>query len=168
MLTQKQLERLNAHVGEEAYVSRFYLAVSCWAISKGLTGVGAFFRAHHELEEEHMHKLVGYILETGGKVKIGPVAEPPNDFNSVSQALKLSLDKEKEVSEMINDTVDIFLEEKDYSTYNFLQWYVAEQHEEEHLFRTLIEKVELIGEVDRGKFWIDKEFGKAAIAQTPA
>ncbi len=162
MLTERQLERLNAHVGVEAYVSRFYLSVSCWAISEGLNGVGAFFRKHHELEEEHMHKLMGYILETGGKVKVGNIEAPPQDFESVSQALKISLEKEKEVSLMINETVDLFLEKKDYSTYNFLQWYVAEQHEEEHLFRSLIDKVDLIGEADRGRFWIDKELASVA------
>ena len=65
---------------------------------------------------------------------------------------------------MINKTVDTFLAEKDYSTFNFLQWYVAEQHEEEHLFRNLIEKSKMIGEDGRGKFWLDKELAKATTA----
>ncbi len=161
MLTEKQLKRLNDHVTEEATASRFYLAVSCWAISQGLDGVGQFFRNHHENEEEHMHKLMGYILETGGKVIVDQVPAQPQDFDSISQALELSLEREKKVSKMINDTADQFLSDKDYSTYNFLQWYVAEQHEEEHLFRSLIDKANMIGEDGRGKFWIDKELAKA-------
>ena len=162
MLTKDQLNRLNEHVTEEASASRFYLAISCWAISEGLDGVGQFFRNHHENEEEHMHKLMGYILETGGKVLVGKIDAQPQEFESISKALELSLEREQEVSRMINDTADMFLSQKDYSTYNFLQWYVAEQHEEEHLFRTLIDKAKMIGEDGRGKFWIDKELAKAA------
>ena len=165
MLTKKQMDRLNDHVAVEASASRFYLSISCWAISQGLDGVGQFFRNHHEMEEEHMHKLMGYILETGGRVVVGEVEAPPQEFKSISDALELSLEREKKVSEMINKTVDTFLAEKDYSSFNFLQWYVAEQHEEEHLFRTLIDKANMIGTDGRGQFWLDKELAKAAAAQ---
>ncbi len=167
MLTEQQLERLNVHVAMEAQVSRFYLSVSCWAIFNGMPGVGAFFRGHHELEEEHMHRLMAYILEVGGKVDVGPIEAPQRDFESVSEALRLYFDKERVVSRKINDTVDAFLAEKDHSTCNFLQWYVAEQHEEENLFQTLIDKVELIGDEGRGRFWIDKELEQAAQQAAP-
>ena len=63
---------------------------------------------------------------------------------------------------MINETVGIFLGDKDYGTHNFLQWFVAEQLEEEHLFRSLLSKAELIGEEGRGVFWIDKELEQAS------
>jgi len=67
---------------------------------------------------------------------------------------------------LINETVDLFFEQKDFSTFNFLQWYVAEQHEEEHLFQSLIDKVNLITEEGQGKFWIDKEIGLATNTST--
>ena len=157
MLTKEQLERLNDQVNTEASVSRLYLAVSCWAASKGLDGVARFFKGHHEEEEEHMHKIENYIISTGGKVSIRAIEAPPSDFKDVLSVLKMALKKEIEVSSNINKMVHLFLEEKNYSTFNFLQWFVAEQHQEEHLFRSLIEKAELIGTDKKGLFWIDKE-----------
>jgi len=157
MHTKEQLKRLNDQVNREASVSRAYLAVSCWAASKGLDGVARFFKGHHEEEEEHMHKIENYIISTGGKVVIGAIEAPPSEFKDVLSVLKMALKKEIEISSSINEMVYLFLEEKNYSTFNFLQWFVAEQHQEEHLFRSLIEKAELIGTDKKGLFWIDKE-----------
>lgn len=159
MLNTEQLKRLNDQVNIEASASRLYLSVSCWAASQGLDGVASFFKAQHEEEEEHMHKLEEYIISTGGRVVIGAVEAPPADFKDISSILKMALEKEVEVSKNINKMVHAFLQEQDYSTFNFLQWFVAEQHQEEHLFRSLIEKAELIGSDEKGIFWLDKELG---------
>ena len=70
--------------------------------------------------------------------------------------------KEIEVSNNINELVHFFLESRNYSTFNFLQWFVAEQHEEENLFRGLIEKAELLSSEQNGGFWLDKELGELA------
>ena len=51
-------------------------------------------------------------------------------------------------------------EEKDYSTFNFLQWYVAEQHEEEKLFNTILDKIRIIGTEGRGLYHFDQEIAK--------
>lgn len=162
MLTNVQLKRLNDQISNEAEVSRFYLSISRWAATKGLVGTAAFFKNHHELEENHMHKLEDYVIAIGGKVVTGALKAPPQEFKGVIDILKLSLKKEVEVSKSINAMVASFLQEKNFSTFQFLQWYVAEQHEEENLFRTLIDKATLIGEQGRGVYWIDKELGSAA------
>ena len=52
--------------------------------------------------------------------------------------------------------------EKDYSAFNFLQWYVAEQHEEEKLFSGILDKLNLLGEDGKGLFLIDKDLGNLA------
>lgn len=162
MLNEKQLKRLNDQVSKEASVSRMYLSVSHWAASKGLDGVAAFFKAHHEEEEEHMHKLEDYIISSGGKVTIGAVPAPQSDFDGVQKVLEMALASEVEVSARINDMVHEFLQERDYATFTFLQWFIAEQHQEEQLFRSLIEKAELICGEEKGLFWFDKELGRLA------
>lgn len=162
MLTEAQLSRLNEQIACEAYVSRYYLSVACWAETAGLAGAAEFFRAHHESEELHMHKMMDYVLETGGRVVVGAVDAPPAGFETMIDALRASLEQEEGISIKFNEIVDAFFSEKDHSTVNFLQWFVAEQHEEESLFRTLIAKAELIGNEPRGQFWLDRELADAA------
>ena len=66
------------------------------------------------------------------------------------------------ITKSINNLVAVSFEEKDFSTFQFLQWYVSEQHEEEHLFGTIIDKIRIIGTEGKGIYFLDKEIGKLA------
>jgi ferritin len=70
------------------------------------------------------------------------------------------------VSQSINDLVEITLNEKDFSTQNFLQWYVAEQIEEEALARTILDKINLIGDDKGGLYLFDRDVKTLTV--TPA
>ncbi len=67
------------------------------------------------------------------------------------------------ITSQINELIDLALHQKDYSTLNFLQWYVSEQHEEEKLFKSILDKIEIIGLEGRGLFMIDREIGNTTI-----
>lgn len=88
--------------------------------------------------------------------------DPPFQFDSLKQIFEKILEHEREVTRYINSVVDLCLEEKDHSSFNFLQWYLAEQHEEERLFKLILDKINMIGVDGRGIYWIDKEIGKLA------
>ena len=63
----------------------------------------------------------------------------------------------------INELVGKTFEEKDYSAFNFLQWYVAEQHEEEKLFSGIFRQIKSSwGRWQKGLFLIDKDLGNLA------
>ena len=87
-----------------------------------------------------------------------PALEQPTiTYPSIKHAFQELLKHEEMVSASINKLVDIALREKDFATHNFLQWYVAEQVEEEGLARTLNDKLELIGEEKSGLYLFDKD-----------
>ena len=72
---------------------------------------------------------------------------------------------EQHITKCINDLVDIAEELKDRATFNFLQWYVDEQIEEEENDREIIDKLRLIGDNKSGLFMLDKDL--AARTYTP-
>lgn len=150
MLSQRMQEALNRQVVMEAQSSQAYLAMGSWAeIQPGLKGVTKFFFKHSDEERFHMLKLIHYINERGGFAIIPALAQPVLTFVSLKKAFEELFAHEVKVSESINDLVDIALEEKDYATHNFLQWYVNEQIEEERVARECNDKLELIGEIGR-------------------
>ena len=67
------------------------------------------------------------------------------------------------VSSSINELVHISLQEKDYATHNFLQWYVAEQIEEEAMARTILDKINLIGDDKGGLYLFDRDIQQLTI-----
>ena len=73
------------------------------------------------------------------------------------------MEHEIAVTQSINDLVDICLQEKDYTTHNFVQWYVSEQLEEEALARTVLDKLKLIGGDKGGMYMFDRDLENSTI-----
>ena len=158
MLSKKMQDALNEQVRIEAQSSQVYLAMASWAeIQPGIDNVTAFFYRHSDEERMHMLKLIHFINERGGFAVVPTLTQPTLTYPSIKHAFKSLLDHEVMVSESINKLVDIALQEKDFATHNFLQWYVAEQIEEEALARTLNDKLELIGDEKSGLYLFDKD-----------
>ena len=67
------------------------------------------------------------------------------------------------VSALINDLVHLCHEKRDYTTQNFLQWYVAEQIEEEALARTILDKLKLIGDDKGGLYLFDRDVNQLIV-----
>lgn len=158
MLLKSIADALNKQVQMEAESSQAYLAMASWAdIQPGLQGVTAFFYKQSDEERIHMLKLIAFINERGGFGVVPKLEQPILTFKSLRSAFSEFLKHELKVSDSINDIVHLALSEKDYATHNFLQWYVMEQMEEEHLARTLNEKLELIGEDKSGLYLFDRD-----------
>lgn len=156
MLSKAMVKQLNEHVNLEFYSANLYLQMSAWTDLKGLEGCTAFLRAHAQEEMGHMHKLFNYINETGALAVLGGIMAPPSEFNSISELFERTYKHECFITGKINELVAFALQEQDFSTFNFLQWYVAEQHEEEYLFQQLLDKIKIIGEKESGLFFIDR------------
>lgn len=159
---------LNAQIEKEASSSQFYLAMASWAEGQGLNGTAKFMYTHSDEERFHMLKLVKFINERGGKAIIPALSQPPKEFNDLENVFTLLLEHEISVTESINDLVGLCLDEREYTTHNFIQWYVAEQLEEEALARTVLDKIKLIGNDKGGMYMFDKDLENSAIQPAPA
>ena len=146
MLSKTIENALNNQIKIEAESSQIYLAMACWAEVKGLEGVAGFMYDQSQEERDHMLKLVKFVNERGGHAQISALKAPNVTFESFQEMFEMLYKHEIFVSESINELVHITLNEKDYATHNFLQWYVSEQIEEEAMARTILDKINLIGD----------------------
>jgi ferritin len=156
-------EVLNEQIKKEASSSQFYLAMASWAETNGLGGTAKFLYQHSDEERFHMLKLVKFINERGGTALIPSIEQPPVKYESILNVFELLLEHELGVTESINNVVDMCLKEKDYTTYNFMQWYVSEQLEEEALARTILDKLRMIGSDKGGLYLFDRDLENSAI-----
>ncbi|TYA74009.1 ferritin [Seonamhaeicola marinus] len=157
MVSKTIEDALNNQIKIEAESSQIYLAMACWAEVKGLEGVANFMYAQSDEEREHMLKLVKFVNERGGHAKVSALKAPDVTFGSFKEMFELLLKHEMFVSQSINELVHITLQEKDYATHNFLQWYVSEQIEEEAVARTILDKINLIGDDKGGLYLFDRD-----------
>ena len=157
MLSKGLVKRLNDQINLEFYSSNLYLQMSSWCEYKGLSGCAAFLQAHSMEEMGHMQRLFTYVNETGSMAVLGQIDAPPTEYESIADVFRKTYEHECLVTRRINELADAAMKETDYSTFNFLQWYVAEQHEEEKLFKSILDKIELIGADPKNLFFIDQE-----------
>lgn len=158
MLSEKVENQLNKQVAYEAFSSQIYLSMASWAETQGFEGVADFMYKHSDEERVHMLKLIKFINERGGHAIVPELDKPRATYESLKELFEELLHHEMEVTNKINELVHITLEEKDYTTHNFLQWYVSEQIEEEALARTILDKLKLIGtEAGSGLYMFDRD-----------
>ncbi|MCS4533260.1 non-heme ferritin [Neisseria montereyensis] len=157
MLSTKIIDHLNDQMNLEFYSSNVYLQMSAWADSHGFEGTAAFLKAHAAEEMQHMQRLFNYLSETGATPQIGTINAPKADYNGLKDVFQTVYEHEKMITQKINELVEATFAEKDYSSFNFLQWYVAEQHEEERLFKSILDKLNLVGDDGKGLYYVDKD-----------
>ena len=148
---------LNDQIKYEASASMQYLAMASWADAKGFNGIATFFYNQSEEEKAHMTKLVKFVNERSGNVIIPELAKPLADFSSLKALFEHFLESEIFVTEQINKVIFECLDKKDYNVHNFMQWYVTEQLEEEATARTLLDKLNIIGEDKSGIYLFDRD-----------
>ncbi|MBP2832296.1 ferritin [Aquimarina sp. U1-2] len=148
---------LNDQVQYEAKASTQYLSMASWADIRGYSGVADFFYTQSEEERVHMMKLVKFINERNGVAVIPAIEKPRDDFESLMELFKTFLESEEFVTAKINNIIYECLQFKDYNVHNFMQWYVAEQLEEEAIARTLLDKLKIIGDDKSGHYLFDRD-----------
>ncbi len=162
MLSKKIESSLNAQVQLEAESSQLYLAMASWAENQGMNGVCAFLYHHSDEERMHALKLIKFVNERGGHGLVPSLKAPAKTFKSVTSVFEEILEHEIFVSSEINKLVEECLKAKDYTTHNFLQWYVSEQIEEESLARNILDKLKLIGGEKGGLYLFDRDLESMA------
>lgn len=164
----KSIEKLlNEQVKYEASASMQYLSMASWADANGYNGVADFFYAQSEEERLHMTKLVKFINERSGTVVVPALDKPKSDFKNLNELFETFLNSEIFVTEKINHIIYECLQKKDYNVHNFMQWYVSEQLEEEAVARTLLDKLNIIGNDKSGHYLFDRDIATIAAEGQP-
>lgn len=168
MLSKPIVDKLNEQLNLEFYSSNLYLQMSAWCAQQGFEGASQFLFSHASEEMMHMHKLFAYLNDTGAMAIIGQVDAPQHEFTSLKEVFEVTYQHEQHITKKINELVAVTFEQKDFSAFNFLQWYVSEQHEEEKLFHGILDKFKLLGDSTSALYHLDNELAKMAQTSMPA
>lgn len=131
MLISKTLnDAINEQIGDELSNSNQYVAIAAYFESEALFGLAKIFYKQAVEERDHAMKFVKFVLDTGGTLVMPAVPAPRNQFKSPEDAAQLALDAEIKTTRNIEKLLGLAIDEKNYITQNFLQWFVNEQLEE--------------------------------------
>ena len=149
MLISKQLQdTINAQIGNELGASMQYLQIASYFDSESFPNLAKFFFLQAEEENEHAMKFLHFLLEVGADVEIPTIQQPKARFGSAEECVKDALAWEVEVTKQIYNLVDIAIQDKDYISQRFLDYYVSEQLEEISSMETLLAMVQRAGKTN--------------------
>ncbi|MBM3307765.1 MAG: ferritin [Candidatus Eisenbacteria bacterium] len=157
MLSKKMQGALNKQINAETYSAYLYLSMAAHAKSLGLDGFENWFRAQVQEELVHAMKFFDYVNERGGRVTLTAIDAPPAAWKSPLAVFEATLKHEQHVTSLINKLVDLAVAESDHATANMLQWFVAEQVEEEATADGIRQKLALVGDRGNALYMIDRE-----------
>jgi ferritin len=144
-LSDTLAKALNQQMTNEAHNAQIYLAYAAWASDKGYEGIANFMFRHSSEERNHMMKFLEYILKRGAKVTVTEIPHPGPDPANINDCFEKVFQSEVENTQSIYNIVNMCLEEKDWATWNFMQWFVKEQTEEETMALDLLAKIKIAG-----------------------
>lgn len=142
-LSKTLVAALNAQITKEAYASQIYLSYAAWADGQGMAGLAIFLFRHAQEERNHMMKMLEYILKRGGKVNITAIPAPPEAPVSINNCFEKVFAHEVDNTKAVYKITKMSFEEEDWATWNFMQWFVKEQTEEEMLVMNLLNKMKI-------------------------
>ena len=162
MVTKVVEKAINEQILREEHSSRIYLAMASWSQVNGYQGAASWLYTQADEERIHELKLIHYLDDRGGNAQLSDLKKPVFKFKELLDVFQEVLKHEEYISASINEVYAISLKQNDYSTGNFLQWYITEQIEEESTVRSILDMIRLAGGEKGGLFHIDKELGVLA------
>jgi len=164
MLKKSVLKALNLQLNAELYSAYLYLSMEAYFESVDLSGFSKWMRAQVQEELFHAMKFYDYIVQRGGRITLSAIENPQIEWESPLAVFEHVYAHEQKVTGLINDLVDLSISKSDHATGNFLQWFVAEQVEEEESVNRVLQRVKLTGDSKSSLFMFDSELGQRVFA----
>ncbi len=160
MLSESIQQAINRQITYEFAASHAYMAMSAYFEAMALSGFAHWFRVQSEEEREHALRFFDYVNDRGGRVALGAIEEPQNEFASPLDAMEHALAHERRVTAAIHAIYALATQENDYPTISMLKWFVDEQVEEEKNAEEIIQHLKLVGSDGAGLLMLDQRLAE--------
>jgi bacterioferritin B len=138
MLAERFADALNAQIAREFAAAHQYTAIGAYYTGETFPQLARFFYVQADEERDHAMKMVNYLLDRDVRVDFGEIDAPTTSFEDHVEPVKLALRREREVTVKISELVQIARDTKDFQSEQFLDWFLAEQVEEESTMQDLL------------------------------
>jgi len=164
MISKKMSDRINEQINKEMYSGYLYLAMAARMQEAGYKGVGNWLTIQYHEEMFHAMKMYAYLQDQGAAVELKAIAKPEFKDQAVKEVFEHALEHEKGVTKSIHEIMAQAIEERDFATRSFIEWYVDEQVEEERNATEILQTIDLVGNSAQGVFLLNIELGKRKLS----
>jgi len=153
---------LNDQLNQEQSASHEYLAMAAYFDARNLNGFAAYMKKQSDEERTHALKIFNHICDRGGRPLLRALKAPKADFDSPRQVFEAAWNREKENTRSIHELFKLAMSLDDYATETMLQWFIAEQVEEEAWCEEAVDLLTMAGENPSALLMLDQKYGTKA------
>ena len=157
MIKKEVLEAINNQINAESYSAYLYLSMAAYFEDMGLSGFANWMKIQYQEEAAHALKFFNYLTERNGRVSLKAIDQVPVEFGGIVEVFEKTLTHENQVTELIDNLMDVAVAANDHATQSFLKWFVDEQVEEESNVEKILANLKLISGQGNGIFMMDRE-----------
>jgi ferritin len=162
MISDKMQKALNEQINAEIFSSYLYLSMAAWFESENWNGFAAWMKMQSGEEYGHGMKFYKYIHDVDAKVTLDAIEKPKTDWKTPLEAFEEARKHELYITDRINKLVALAIQESDYATQLFLNYFVTEQVEEVSTVTQIVHKFKILGDNKTSIFLLDRELGMRA------
>ena len=168
MLNPEIQDALNKQINAEMFSAYLYLSMAAHFETQSLQGMANWMRIQVQEETAHAMKFFDFINERDGRVTLTEIEAPKTEWGSAAEVFQDAYEHEQKITGMINELSNLAASSKDHAAHNFLEWFVAEQVEEESTVRTIVDQLKLVGGDGVGQFILDGQLAQRTAAPAAA
>ena len=131
MISERLKTMLNEQVGHELAAHNYYLGMAAYFGLENHDKWAEIFHAQSLEEREHALKIVKFLVDVGAQEEIPSLPPAKVRYGSALDVVKAALENEQKVTAQFQAMAKAALEENDFTSFQFLQWFIEEQVEEE-------------------------------------
>ena len=159
MINKTVEKAFNNQINAEMYSAYLYLSMSAYFESIDLPGFANWMRIQFQEEQAHAFGMFDFVCERGGRVVLETIEKPQVEWENTINIFEETAKHEAHVTDLINNLMSIAIEEKDYASANFINWYVKEQVEEESAAANILNQLKLVNGEGQALLMLDRELG---------
>jgi ferritin len=141
MISDRLSALLVEQVGSELNAHQAYMGLSIYFERESLKRWAAVFRAQAIEEAGHAEKIMAFLIDNEVTFDLPALRGATTHFESAKIAIEAALASEVRVTGQFDAMAAAARAEDDHRAFQFLQWFIDEQVEEERTARSLLDLV---------------------------
>jgi ferritin len=154
------VDRVNDQIGHELAAQHQYLAIAIHFDAETLPRLRDYFYRQAVEERNHGMMLVQYLLDSGEQPRIPAVPAPQSGFQDIVAPIALALEQEQRVTAQFNALMAQAREDSDFTSEQFLTWFLKEQVEE---VSSMSDLLAIARRAKDNPLWVEEYLGREGI-----
>ncbi len=142
MISERLSRLLVEQVEHELSAHQAYMGIALSFERQSLKGWAKLFHDQALEEAQHAAKIWTFLIDNDVEFELPAIATAPTRYATARDAVQAALESELRVTGQFDTMAKAAFTEGDHRSFQFLQWFIDEQVEEERTMRALLDLID--------------------------